>query len=226
MILGNYSLNLKSLIRFFFLLIILNLLTTLLLDVLANEGWLIYNSHPSVISFKEASGFQSKIFMAISAVIVFPIVEEISFRWFLVNRGKSIVLGVSCFISLFLSMVISSIWGAFNSEFGFLTLFFLIFFILRYTIVNKALEQVTGFIIKIVDQHLYLWIAFTSLAFSIIHWRVTATPTTLIAYPVVFLPYFVSSLVYSFARIKNGVSGSIILHAAFNTLVLSLNMLV
>lgn len=223
-LLKQNNLNKKKIIISVLLLILGSKLFFSILKVtLGNVIHFNLKEHPINISIREDDYLLNIIFVFINAVILTPVIEELSFRYGVSYNVRKIIWGLSFLIS-FLILIFFELYKelSFFSE----NLSFYVLMLPSTFIVSGILFRFSEFIgIVLKKTPIFIFVLFSSFLFALVHLNVIGKQESIFAYGFLLLPYFVSGYLYSYVRINIGIKYGILLHALNNFILLTLGLL-
>ncbi|WP_460545950.1 CPBP family glutamic-type intramembrane protease [Echinicola sediminis] len=145
-------------------------------------------------------------------VVLFPLLEELSFRLVLVKKPKSIYYGM-CFFVGFIPYVMNSKFQWFDLGLLYETGLLLLFVLLMIISFKRYMLKLFEVFNKLSSIQL---LVLTSLFFALIHFGNLYTSEMLLFSLVPLLKHFVSGLIYGTFRIKYGFIHGFLLHSINN----------
>ena len=176
-------------------------------------------NHPTTKNIRDENNAINLGVIFILSVIVHPIVEELSFRLFVTENSKKFSYG--------LALALSFILVLFLGLYELINLNYEVSFILMLTILALPIGFMLHEILRRTDLSIdfKVIVLISSLLFAIIHLNIVSNQQSTIQYAIVLLPYFLSGLVYSYARITMGFAYCILLHCMNNGFFFLINVL-
>lgn len=172
----------------------------------------------------KTDSFGSRPYFLISAILIIPIMEELSFRLALNNfSSKFLAVSVSILLGMFLgAYLLKSLWLPNSYLAQILTVYIYIvlssgvlYLILRSDFFKSKFDRIKTLWNTKPGYIFYLIAAF----FAILHINNLEIRTNdLIFIPLIILPYFIYGLSLGYLRIRLGIEYSIILHVIINGL--------
>lgn len=198
--------NFHIVIRYYFLVLVLFGILSLLNKYLMSIGLLTYQER---IFFDNKSMLDFlKVFFLIC--LITPIIEEFSFRFWLNMKSFSLIIGFSFFLIttiLFITNQFIKINVFLNSFINIIIPFVLANYI-NHRFVDKFLD-------KLKISNFYL-IIFSAIVFAIFHLNLNYTGINIFFSLIALTPFFSFGLICGFLRLKHGFKYSLILHFAIN----------
>jgi len=152
----------------------------------------------------------------ILATIVFiPIIEEFAFRLFITKKENEFIIGLSCLVSFLATLILLIFW-----DLGYLSLIslFVCFALIIHRVISRYVQKLN---INLTAKHNLISLTLiSSFIFAYSHFMINQPEILFSIQVFLLLPYFIRSLVYSYARVKFGLVWSILLHSLFNTSIL------
>lgn len=208
---------LKKYFKYFILLLISSSVFHQLDQYLVMNEMLVDLRNFENISFDSTKSF---LIFILFTVIIFPILEEASFRLILVKNPKNIYVGVS-FLTGFTIYVLNIEYQWFNLGAFYDLSLLLIFVLLLFFLVKRFKSTLFNVFDKL--SSLKMLVLFSSI-FALFHFGNSYSSHIVLLSLVPLLKHFVSGLVFGTFRIKYGFIHGFFLHA-LNNLVASLGVI-
>lgn len=186
--------------------------------LLQSQG--LYQSfrHPANESLRNSDSSLEILSILFISAVLHPIVEELSFRYWISKNKRKILVGIGLCISIFLVII-------FDLEellpFSFEVSFFLVFAIIGLLI---GLLLFKLFLSRKLEPSIYLLIVISSVLFSLLHLNVVRSQDNLFGYLAILLPYFIIGYLHGFVTYRIGFFYSFLMHALNNLILLSMGL--
>lgn len=156
------------------------------------------------------------IVVLLLAAVLMPVLEELAFRLWLVNR--LVYFGISLWLSaIFLYSSLSQV-GATLAGYGVLALATLI------TILLLTFKEASQALMDRVYQYHYGWVFYgATVLFALLHLiNFQINLRILLLAPILVLPQLLLGLVLGYLRVRQGIGWAMVLHGLYNAIILSL----
>lgn len=206
--------------KLFLIGLLIHICTTFIITILEMLDLINNTHHPTAKNIRDENNAISLGVIFILSVIVHPIVEELSFRFFVSKKIKEFSYGLALAIS-FMLVLFLKLYNQINLNYE-----------VGFILILVALALPIGFVVHKMIQHFKLdinlkaTVVISSLLFSIIHLNIISNQSGIIQYAIILLPYFLTGFVYSYARITMGLTYCILLHCMNNGFFFLMNVLV
>lgn len=177
--------------------------------------------HPIQTFLENANTSYDKLNAILIVGVIYPIIEELTFRYPLFLKKKqqfNIALAlifsyiITWSFNIFEYIEIDLDLGWYSFAIQYITITFMLIPVIKRTL--KYVNLVNA--IEFIDDNSRWFIFISSTLFTLVHLLVSDTTEYVVFYLIILLPYFFSGYFYSFVRCWYGIRYSVILHSAFN----------
>ncbi|WP_375580316.1 CPBP family glutamic-type intramembrane protease [Marivirga tractuosa] len=175
--------------------------------------------HHVTDSLANAESLERILYVLLTSVIIYPLVEELSFRLWLVKNTKRFFLGLGFFFILILLVLTEfNKLVPINFDLSFV-IFFISFGLLLAYLLFKLMPE------SFELPPIYLLIIISSILFALLHLNVTGKQTNILGYLIILLPYSIKGYFYGYINYRIGFRYSFLVHALHNFVILSISLL-
>lgn len=186
---------------------------------LSSIDYYLFFEHPTSKLVEQYSNSNKLIYIVLISVLIRPLAEEISFRYWVSESFNKRTLGLS-FLFVFINLIILENQDLIHlNEIHFnlvlyISSFFLVILILFISPVKRQLN------LKI--KHLAIT---SAILFGIVHLNVISQQPTIVGYAVSVLPYVISGYLYSYLRVYAGFKYCLMAHSINNLIIFMIDLL-
>jgi hypothetical protein len=197
--------------------------------ILIDMGLIDNVKSPVQISLEENDSPSSILTLIIMVGVIYPIIEELAFRYSLLFTQKSKIALGTAFI---LSFIISKDYNFFThlginiEEYNFVPQFIVVSIILILVLRNLFEKINTSILHDFINNNVRTITFVSSSLFAIYHLEITHTTEHFILNIVILSPFFLMGYIFSFVRHWLGISYSIILHGSYNTTLMVISLII
>jgi len=193
--------------------------------VLIKYDFIEANGHPTAVFVRTSSSLYKLSIVFLLSVIIYPLMEELSFRLILNTNRIKTYFGIG-FLTTFLFLIFSRIdqKAPINSEVAY-NLYFIIISLIIAVIIKIAAEKFNIDVRKGISKYLPFFIFFSSVLFAIAHFNVVSHPHHLILYIPILFPYAVMGYILSYARLSMGFFYCVLCHSINNFFMFMMNLI-
>lgn len=186
---------------------------------LASQGLFQAFTHPINEHITANLTHMEMFYWFLSVVLVRPLTEELAFRYPLSAKSNTFILGLSFFMVFTCLFLFEAFEIYIFSDFYFIAIFISISILVSYVFRRffTSLDTVSNDSRKLA--------LFSSFLFALFHLNIISNQPSMIAYPVILLPYFVDGYLYSYLRVFYGFRYGMLAHSMSNFIVLCINII-
>ena len=224
----NNSVSIFLFFKLFLLLFLTQFILTMPILILRDLEFIKSINHPISSSLERDASMQNILKLGLSVGVIYPIIEELVFRFSLIiTKANNVIIGIAL-VSSYIITVFFNFFVYFEFDLGlyssvFQFTIFVLFFI---PVITHFLPKTIIYsIVEFINSNSRLLVFCFSLLFAINHILVSDKTDYLLLYILILLPFFFAGYFYSFIRLWLGFKYSVLFHGAFNLVLLSIKIL-
>lgn len=174
--------------------------------------------HPTSQNLEQTESYLAVLTILFLSVIVHPLTEELSFRFWITKRKWKFYVGIAmAFTLIFLVYTKIHRFIPITGEVAFHLLFICMSSII-------ALVLLRLYLVKSLNFSIHMLTLISSLLFSLLHLNVIGAQNNIIGYLIILVPYFISGYLYSYIAYRVVFFYSFFTHALHNLIIFVLGL--
>ena len=224
----NNSVSIFLFFKLFLLLFFTQFILSIPILILRDLEFIKSTNHAISSSLETNASMQNILKIGLSVGVIYPIIEELIFRFSLtITNANNVIIGLAL-VSSHIITIFFNFFVYFGFDLGLYSyvLQFTIFILFFIPIITHFLPKtIIYLIVEFINSNSRLFVFCFSLLFAINHIFVSDETDYLLLYILILLPFFFAGYFYSFIRLWLGFKYSVLFHGAYNIVLLSIKIL-